>query len=107
MKITKRQLRRLIREETRINEIVPHLAAAGAIARYAIGDETLSGDAADLWKKLDPRLQKALKGMGAAAQALPGRLKEKAIESMVDLIESATEMLKIDEMINRIINESQ
>ena len=123
MKITKRQLRYLINES--LNEeddsdlgrrALSHVAAAGKalppvafaaalhdLAIYLTNPETdLEADVEEIWDKIDPRIQDALMEMGSAAKALPGGLKEKAIESIVSLLEEITKTIKLDEIIDRV-----
>lgn len=71
-----------------------NMAAPALMVLMLIQKKSLQGQAALLYNSLDPRIQDALDSLIAAIQAVPEKMKEGLIESVVDLINGATKSLE-------------
>ena len=97
MKLNRKQLRRMISEVAsqtdRINELVPALAAAGAVgvaAPLPIAVPAMlaaAGVAGDVWNGLDPKTRESIEGTLKSIPDLPGELYDSMIQAIVDFID--------------------
>ena len=106
-RLTRTQLRRMIIAETRMIQedsattaalsayltSTPLMGPASSMVQGLVLGKALEGQAKDLYDSMDPRIQKAIDGLVIAVKALPGKMKESAIESLVATIEDATEAI--------------
>lgn len=101
MKVTRRQLNKIIKEELQLNEAAPMLAALGAIP-FAIAELVVYGKALTGAAKIvynDPAFsetRKLLETLSDAVEKLPDAAKEGAVEFIRVTVNTALEKSKIN-----------
>ena len=105
MKITRTQLRRMIMREARLNEadlpaarkranavvgaLIFSPVAATMLATWLVGrpGSKLSKEVQASWDSLDPRVREPIEAIASGMKALPGGVKDTAIDSLVEILQ--------------------